>query len=299
MTVQTKPIMSAHALRIKQAEVERKFFNKMQRHPRSIGAHAEYLIASRGTGKSEGIDARFIIRNVWEMPGSLGALISPSYSKAWCNTLPAICKALAEWGYIQNIHYVVGHKAHSSMGFADPVRPIVGNEGWGNAFHFSIGTVMVLPSFHPSMSANSLSLVWVLGPVAKFLFFVLIMLEFYPANPCNFKCFCHCPHHHSVCYSTDMPTTGMGKWILEKRAAMSPRHINLIRSMYKDLQAYKRKPMTDHTLRMIRELQSDLDLARKFQPPVIPEKGKKREHTAYYGEYDIFDNIEVVGEDYI
>ena len=104
MTVQTKPIMSAHALRMKQAEVERKFFNKMQRHAMSIGAHDEYIIASRGTGKSEGIDARFIIRNVWEMPGSLGALISPSYSKAWCNTLPAICKALAEWGYIQNIH---------------------------------------------------------------------------------------------------------------------------------------------------------------------------------------------------
>ena len=101
----------------------------------SINAHDEYIVASRGTGKSEGIDARIILRNVWEMPGSLGGLISPSYAKAWGNTLPAICKALAEWGYIQGIHYVVGHKAPESMGFAKPVRPVLG-DGWSNAFHF-------------------------------------------------------------------------------------------------------------------------------------------------------------------
>ena len=82
-------------LRMAQDNVVRKFFNRMQRQAMAISAHDEYIIASRGTGKSEGIDARFIIRNVWEMPGSLGALISPSYAKAWCNTLPAICKALA------------------------------------------------------------------------------------------------------------------------------------------------------------------------------------------------------------
>ena len=98
--------LSAYDLRMKQSEVVKKFFNKMQRQAMAISAHDEYIIASRGTGKSEGIDARFILRNVWEMPGSLGGLISPSYAKAWGNTLPAICKALAEWGYYQNIHYV-------------------------------------------------------------------------------------------------------------------------------------------------------------------------------------------------
>lgn len=115
MTAQASPIPSAYELRMKQANVIRKFFNKMQRQAMAIAAHDEYIVASRGTGKSEGIDARFILRNVWEMPGSLGGMISPSYAKAWGNTLPAICKALAEWGYIQNIHYVVGHKAPPSM----------------------------------------------------------------------------------------------------------------------------------------------------------------------------------------
>ena len=93
---------------------------------------------------------------------------SPSYAKAWGNTLPAICKALAEWGYIQGIHYVVGHKAPESMGFGKPVRPVLA-DGWNNAFHFWNGTVMVILSFNQGMSANSMSLDWVIGPEAKFL----------------------------------------------------------------------------------------------------------------------------------
>ena len=49
MNVQASPIPSAHDLRMKQAEVERKFFNKMQRQAMAIAAHDEYIIASRGT----------------------------------------------------------------------------------------------------------------------------------------------------------------------------------------------------------------------------------------------------------
>ena len=98
----------------KAKEAQRKFFNKMQRMGMAIAAHDEYWVCSRGTGKSEGLDARFIIRNVWSMPGSTGALISPSYAKAWGNTLPAIIHALAEWGYIEGIHFFVGRKALKS-----------------------------------------------------------------------------------------------------------------------------------------------------------------------------------------
>lgn len=298
MTVQASPIPSAYDLRMKQAEVVKKFFNKMQRQAMAIAGHDEYIIASRGTGKSEGIDARFILRNVWEMPASLGGLISPSYSKAWGNTLPAICKALAEWGYIQNVHYVVGHKASASMGFADPVRPVMG-DGWSNAFHFWNGTVMVILSFNQGMSANSMSLDWVIGPEAKFLSYEKIKSEVNPANRGNRQHFGHCPHHHSVCYSTDMPTASMGRWILDKKEEMSASHINFIRQLYKELQAYKRKPLTDHTMRMIKELQRDIDLARKYQIPVKPQAGKTKEYTVFYGEYDVFDNLEVLGEDFI
>lgn len=289
---------SMHDLWLQSANVVKKFFNLMQRQCMAIGAHDEVILAARGTGKSEGIDARFILRNVWEMPGSLGALISPSYAKAWSNTLPAICKALSEWGYVQNIHYVVGHKAPASMGYRDPVRPLTG-EGWANAFHFWNGTVMVILSFSQSMSANSMSIDWIIGPEAKFLNYDKIKTEVNPANRGNVQYFGHCPHHHSTCYSSDMPTSGVGRWLLDKVNEMNNDHINLIRTLYKELMEYKRKPLTEHVQKKISRLQKDLDLARRYQPPVRPEAGKQREYTLFYGEYDIFDNLEVVGEDYI
>lgn len=290
--------ISVYQLRMQQERVVKKFFNKMQRAAMAIGAHDEYIIASRGTGKSEGIDARFILRNVWEMPGSLGALISPSYAKAWTNTLPAICKALAEWGYLQNVHYTVGHRAPASMGFRQPVRPLMG-EGWANAFHFWNGTVMVILSFSQPMSANSMSLDWVIGPEAKFLNYDKIKSEVNPANRGNVQYFGQCPHHHSVCYSTDMPTSGVGRWILDKREEMQPAHINLLRQLYRRQQEMKRRPLTPHVQRELNLAEQDLALARRYQPASHPETGQTREYTVFYGEYDIFDNLEVVGEDYI
>ena len=82
MTAQASPIPSAYELRMKQANVIRKFFNKMQRQAMAIAAHDEYIVASRGTGKSEGIDARFILRNVPAMlkPGGIPFRLSVKHS---------------------------------------------------------------------------------------------------------------------------------------------------------------------------------------------------------------------------
>lgn len=280
-------------------EVQRKFFNRMQRMGMAIAAHDEYWVCSRGTGKSEGLDARFILRNVWAMPGSTGALISPSYAKAWGNTLPAIIHALAEWGYVEGVHFFVGRKAPLSANFGKPKRSPL-REAWGNCIHFWNGTVMVVLSFSNGMSANSMSLDWVIGPEAKFLDYDKIKTEVNPANRGNIQDYGHCPWHHSVLYSTDMPTVKSGRWILDKREEMSSVHINLIRNLYREMKITERLPeQTDYTRRKYKELQNDLALARRYQPPVKQTRGKTREYTVYYGEYDIFDNVEVVGKDFI
>jgi len=277
----------------------RKFFNKAQRDAMAISAHDEYIVAARGTGKSEGIDARFIIRNVWAMPGSTGALISPTYSKAWGNTLPAICHALYEWGYVEGIHYYVGRKAPQEKNFKQPKRKPL-REAWGNCFHFWNGTIMVVLSFNNGMSANSMSLDWLIGPEAKFLDYNKIKSEVNPANRGNRQYFDDCPWHHSVLYSTDMPTSKMGKWILDKRDEMSPDHINYIRNIYKELVGYMSWPeQTEYNIRMIKELRADLALARRYQEPLKPLPNQKFEYTVFYGEYDVFDNLEVLGEDFI
>ncbi len=271
----------------------------MQREGMVISAHSEYYVCARGTGKSEGLDARKILQNVWAMPGSTGGLISPSYAKAWGNTLPAICHALREWGYIQNVHYYVGRKAPETACFKKPKREPL-REAWSNCIHFWNGSVLVILSFAQGMSANSMSLDWLIGPEAKFLNYDKIKSEINPANRGNNKDFGYCSWHHSEFYTTDMPTSKSGRWILDKREAMDKDHINYIRSLYHDLKEYESLPdRNKYIQRQIKELRNDLNLARNFQKPVIPHPKKTREYTVYYGEYDIFDNLEVVGEDYV
>ena len=86
---------------------KKKFFNRMQREVMLVQANKTYVVAARGTGKSEGVDAPFVLRNVWNMPGSTGALISPSYAKAWGNTLPALVNGLKMWGYYPWHYFMV------------------------------------------------------------------------------------------------------------------------------------------------------------------------------------------------
>ncbi len=275
-----------------------KYLNKMQREALIVEANKQYIVASRGTGKSEGIDATRLLRCIWSMPGSTGGLISPSYAKAWGNTLPAICKALAEWGYIQGIHYFVGKEAPEKDQFKQPKRPPLAT-AWSSCLHFWNGTVLVVLSFANGMSANSMSLDWLIGPEAKYLSYDKIKGEVNPANRGNSQTFGYSPLHHSVSYSTDMPTSKMGRWILEKRDDMQVQHIKLIKDSYKEYLYYKNLPdQNEYVKRKIKEILRDISMFRRYQKPIGDSK-KKREYTVFYGEYDVFDNLEVLGEDFI
>ena len=88
--------------------VRRLYFNRAQLEAMVVAARNEYIVGGRGLGKSEGFDARVLLRNAFAMPGSAGALLSPSYTKLKTLTFPAIAAALARWGYQQGRHYTVG-----------------------------------------------------------------------------------------------------------------------------------------------------------------------------------------------
>lgn len=298
--METQNLKSINSLH-RQEKTVLKYFNKMQREAMMISANKEYLVCARGTGKSEGVDARYIIRNVWAMPGSLGGLISPSYSKAWGNTLPAILKGLAKWGYHQDIHYYVGRKAPESANFKQPIHKPQGN-AWQNCIHFWNGTVIVILSFSNTMSANSMSLDWLIGPEAKFLDYDKIKLEVNPANRGNRDLFDYSPWHHSELYTTDMPTSKRGRWILDKELEMDHSHINLIRTLYAQVQDYKHRPeQTEHVKRQVRELSNYLNIARRYQPikEIDPLSKRNREYAVFYAEYDVIENLEILGEDFI
>lgn len=277
-----------------------KYFNRMQREVMMVQANKTYIVAARGTGKSEGVDAPFVLRNVWAMPGSTGALISPSYAKAWGNTLPALVNGLKMWGYLPEVHYYIGRRAPEHANFAKPKREPF-RDAWQNCIHFWNGTVMLILSFANAMSANSMSLDWIIGPEAKFLDYDKIKSEVNPANRGNRADFGYCPWHHSEQYTTDMPTTKSGRWVIEKDKDMWPAHIDLIKILFAEREKYRQKEPTEWTQRQIRELTDDIQRARTFQKVrhTDPLNKQKREYTVFYAEYDVLDNLEVLGEDFI
>ena len=88
-------------------EKKSKYLNKAQQEAAAIAAHTEIDICGRRFGKSFGIVSLRIMRNVQYMPGSTGCFVASSYKQAHQRTLPAALSGLAEFGWIDGIHYVV------------------------------------------------------------------------------------------------------------------------------------------------------------------------------------------------
>lgn len=258
---------------------ERKYFNKKQLEAMAIAAKNEYIVASRGFGKSEGIDAPRLVRNVFAMPRSAGALLSPTYGKLLRNTLPAIFHALDRLGYKRNIHYFVGRRAPKYMNYETPyIDPFE----YDYTIHWFNGSVQHLISFDRPMSANSMSLDYVFGFEAKFLNFEKIKNEVLPANRGNLKYFEDCPWHHGQLYTTDMPTNKTGMWILDKEKEMDPELIQVIKETYAEIIRLKKEKVNKNRQQY---------LERRLN--------KLRSYATFYAEYNVFDNIELLGEDFI
>jgi hypothetical protein len=253
----------------------KKYFNPKQLEAMAIAAKNEFIVASRGFGKSEGIDAPRLIRNVFAMPRSAGALLSPTYGKLLRNTLPAVFHALDRLGYRRDIHYVVGRKPPARLNFGRPLIEPFNNDyviTWFN------GSIQHLLSFDRPMSANSMNLDYVFGFEAKYLDYNKIKDEVLPANRGNINHFGNCPWHHGQLFTTDMPTTKSGRWILEKENDMDTRLIDFIRLTYRKYKASK---------------------SAHLKPKLLRELNAARRHATFFAEYDAFDNLEILGEGFI
>lgn len=257
-----------------------KYFNAKQLECMAIAAKNEYIIASRGFGKSEGIDAPRLIRNVFAMPRSSGALLSPTYGKLLRNTLPAIFHALDRLGYRRGYHYFIGKRAPKVLNFKSPyIDPF----DYDYVIHWFNGSIQHLISFDRPMSANSMSLDYIMGFEAKFLDYDKIKNEVLPANRGNLNYFSDCPWHHGQIYTSDMPTNKSGSWLLEKEKDMDKELIEVIKSVYFEIKHLESLEM--HDSNRYRQLRKELDIYRS--------------NATFYAEYNVFDNLEILGEEWI
>jgi hypothetical protein len=166
---------------------------------------------------------------------------------------------------------------------------------WDYAIHWYNGSVQNMISFDQSMSANSMSLDYLFGFEAKFLPYDKIKSEVAPANRGNRELYGDCPLHHGCLYTTDMPTSTAGSWILDKREEMIPELIEAIKLTYAEWYAARAalaaNPQSGHYARRVKSLEKDLAALRTgFR------RGDELISTVFYAEFDPFDNFEILGE---
>ncbi len=258
--------------------------HKGQRRYLLVDAKDSVNICSRRWGKSYIVAAR-VHDNVREMPGSTGAFQASSYRQAHSRTLPAMLTALEDWyGWKRDIHYVVGRRPPKWMGYKDP---IVMPDDLKDVVWFWNGTIMMILSQEVTLSANSLTIHWMVADEAKGLDYDRLADEVLPALGGSNRYFndpAKYPHLWGVHYYTDMPTNKEGLWLVR------------LYEQYRDEALYENIIMQQ---RHIWQLERQGNVTPWYLNKLKRQLNLLRSKTLYYQERPIFDNLEVVGTDYV
>lgn len=242
-------------------------------------------ICSRRWGKSFIVALR-IMENVLEMPGSLGVFVASSFRQAHSRTLPSALMAMDAFGWKRDVHYVIGHRPDPRLGFKDPIFCPTDLK---DVIWFANGTLMVIVSQEVVLSANSMTIHWLVGDEAKGLDYDKLANEIFPAiggSSVYFSDITKYPHLFGIHFFTDMPCDKEGLWLIKKyEKEYDQKAYDTIIGMELQKRRLMREPQNTYTQQRIAYLTRTANMLRY--------------KTTYYQERPIFDNIAVVGPDYV
>lgn len=187
------------------------YFNEPQQRVMFTGANTVVVVGGRRLGKSHGIVAPFLLRNIQRMPRSSGAFVCSTFQQGLTRTIPGTLAALESFGYKRNVHFFVGRRPPKSSKFASPfIEP----ESYEHVISWYNGSIQYIISQDGVGTSNSLTLDYLIMDEAKLLDFEKLKSETFPANGGYRGHFGHLPFHHSQLIVSDMPTTKKGSWFL-------------------------------------------------------------------------------------
>lgn len=263
------------------------YFNDPQLHCQLIGANTSVIVAGRRTGKTDGLAAPFVLKNVQRLRGGTGGIVVPTFKHGLTNTLPGLFAALKRYGYIRGVHYVIGRKPPKGFG-----KPIIEPTDFEHVISFWNGSCAVLISQDRPGSSNSLTLSWLLIDEAKFIDYEKLKNETLPANGGNKAFFGAHSCNHAIMILSDMPQTSRGSWFMSYREKSDPQVIEAIEAqivaiydLRNKIAALNGKPVPQRWLSELRCLDRDLNRLRSV--------------AVYYREYSSIENVELLGENYI
>ena len=265
------------------------YFNKIQQKVMLIGAKTTVVVAGRRTGKTYGMGAPFVFRNMQRMPGSTGGIVVPTFRHGLTNTLPGLFSCWKAIGLVEGVHYVVGKKPPKYF-----KQALIEPREYEHVISFYNGSRAVLISQDIAGSSNSLTLDWLLVDEAKFINFEKLKDETLPANGGIRAHFGMHSYHHSIMIMSDMPVGTKGSWFLNYREKMDPEVIQAIEGclnmeyrLKERAKAFldKGKPVPDYLKYHIRSNNKALN---QFRAAAV-----------YYVVVSTIENLEIVGVNYI
>lgn len=254
-------------------EQKQMHFNYLQLICMLIGAQFTKAIAGRGTGKTVGVLAPKLHRLLTRMPRSSIVVVGTTYVHLVKVTLAELMGGMRRLGYIQDQDYWHNRfpekKFNLQLPHNCPLDPkhcvFIRNMG-----HHSVSVLQLVSQDRPG-TANGMSVSAIIGDEAKYLNKKKLDSELMPVNRGGYEHFGDIAEHHSVTFTTDMPTTRDAKWVLaDKEECLKPHHqraIELILAVQLELYNERLKLQTHSRnqarLTRIATLESKLDELRR------------------------------------
>ena len=274
-------------------QTKKQHLNPTQLRSALVDAPEEWLIAGRGTGKSEGVIAPKSARYLSYMPRATGVFVAATFQQLLTRTLPPVIAGWERLGYKQNVHYVIGRRPTpawiKTWNWKGPYRPPLNFEhyiSWWN------GAGIQMISQDRIGSSNGMSVDFIGGDEAKLLNRERLTSELLPTNRGAQVAFKDVPHHHGLFFTTDMPMGTAGRWILDKKKECDParvKHILQLQAQAQDLRAKMLGNMADSSRAKA------LQLLHKIQALIQ----HMRKGMVHYHEASTLDNIHSLGIEYI
>jgi hypothetical protein len=253
-----------------------------------IAPKFERHIWGRGTGKTTGLIAPRSLRNILEMPRSCGAFIGATFQQLLTKTLPPVVAAWENMGLKRDVHFTIGRKPHAKLNFEQPLIPVLTHEYF---IHFFNGSGIYLISQDRPGSANGLSLDWAHADEAKLLKKDRLFEELLPAIRGNRKRFGHLPFHGSTLFTSDMPSTKAGMWLLDEEQKMDRGAISLILDMQYRVIELEFKLLTVSPSYAV-NIRADINKLKGYL-------NIARNNRTYFTKHSSWENVDILGEDTI
>lgn len=256
-----------------------------------VQAFFTICIWGRGTGKTRGVTAPWILTRVKLMPRGTSAITTTTYAKMLTNVLPELIQGWEEMGYQLGFHYTVRKLPDEDLNFKTAYRPVVDADGAKHCIFWWNGHQTKLFSLDRGSLSNGES-VDCMGVEEARLCNQSLLLETLRTVRGGTEHFGHLSAHGSILMVTDRPRQPHEKWVLDYARQHSEKGVKFVLSCEnKLLDLCKQLADEDDTdekkaiQKQIKAIEADLEIVRK--------------KLVYFSEASTLDNIHVLGVDAI